>query len=132
MARGIPSLEPDGIRSVAVRGHRPRDKTPRRYRPESERLAAEPWRSSGYGQEYRRARELCIDRARGRCERCGRTVAVKSRGKWKVEGGEVPDQVLVQIQSTADKKVVKFGSKVGFEEAFEYGQIWLETELKKG
>ena len=50
----------------------------------------------------------------------------------KVEGGEVPDQVLVQIQSTADKKVVKFGSKNGFDEAFELGQIWLETELKKG
>lgn len=93
MAHGIPSLEPDGIRSVAVRGHRPRDKTPRRYRPESERLAAEPWRSSGYGQEYRRARELCIDRARGRCERCGRTVAVKSRGKWRVERGEVHHEV---------------------------------------
>lgn len=66
MARGIPRLEPDGIRSVVVRGHRPRDKTPRRYRPEAERRAAEPWRADGYGPEYRRARELCIDRARGR------------------------------------------------------------------
>jgi len=50
----------------------------------------------------------------------------------KVEGGEIPDQMLIQIQSTSDKKVVKVGSKNGFAEAFEYGSIWLETELRKG
>ncbi|MBE6611444.1 MAG: hypothetical protein E7632_03025 [Ruminococcaceae bacterium] len=49
----------------------------------------------------------------------------------KVDGGEVPDQMLIQIQSTADKKVVKFGTKNGLAEAFEYGAIWLDTELKK-
>ena len=45
----------------------------------------------------------------------------------KAEGKEVPDQVLIQIQST---KVVKVGSKTGLYEAFEYGMIWLESELK--
>ncbi len=49
----------------------------------------------------------------------------------KVGSAEIPDQILIQIQSTSDKKVVKFGAKNGFAEAFEYGSIWLETELKK-
>ena len=43
---------------------------------------------------------------------------------------EVPDQVLIQIQSTDDGKVVKVGSKTGLYEAFEYGMIWLESELR--
>ena len=50
----------------------------------------------------------------------------------KVGDKEVPDQVMIQIQSTDDKKVVKFGMKNGLHEAFEYGLIWLDTELKKG
>ncbi len=51
--------------------------------------------------------------------------------KKKVGSSEIPDQILIQIQSTEDKKVVKFASKTGFAEAFEYGAIWLENELKK-
>ena len=50
----------------------------------------------------------------------------------KVGNKEVPDQIMIQIQSTDDKKVVKFGMKNGLYEAFEYGLIWLDTELKKG
>ncbi len=49
----------------------------------------------------------------------------------KMGDQDVPDQVLIQIQSTEDKKVVKFGMKNGLYEAFEYGLIWLDTELKK-
>jgi len=49
----------------------------------------------------------------------------------KVGDKDVPDQVMIQIQSTEDKKVVKFGMKNGLYEAFEYGLIWLDTELKK-
>lgn len=49
----------------------------------------------------------------------------------KLGDKDVPDQVLIQIQSTEDKKVVKFGMKNGLYEAFEYGLIWLDTELKK-
>lgn len=48
----------------------------------------------------------------------------------KVGGKDVPDQILIQIQSTSDGKVVKFGSKNGLYEAFEYGMIWLDSELK--
>ncbi len=49
----------------------------------------------------------------------------------KVADKDIPDQVMIQIQSTDDKKVVKFGMKNGLYEAFEYGLIWLDTELKK-
>ena len=44
---------------------------------------------------------------------------------------EIPDQILIEIQSTADKKVVRFGTKNGLYEAFEYGSAWLEQELAK-
>ncbi len=47
-----------------------------------------------------------------------------------MRGKEVPDQILIQIQSTTDKKVVKFGMKNGLYEAFEYGMVWLNNELK--
>lgn len=50
----------------------------------------------------------------------------------KVGDADVPDEILIQIQSTADKKVVKFGKKNGLYEAFEYGIAWLDTELRKG
>ncbi len=50
----------------------------------------------------------------------------------KYGGTEVPDQILVQIQSTADKTVIKFGMKNGLYEAFEYGLNWLDAELRKG
>lgn len=49
----------------------------------------------------------------------------------KVGEKDVPDQIMIQIQSTEDKKVVKFGMKNGLYEAFEYGLIWLDTELRK-
>ena len=49
----------------------------------------------------------------------------------KVSGHDIPDQILIQILSTADKKVVRFGTKNGLFEAFEYGSAWLEQELAK-
>ncbi len=49
-----------------------------------------------------------------------------------VDGKDVPDQIIIQIQSTEDKKVVKYGMKNGLYEAFEYGLIWLNSELAKG
>lgn len=47
-----------------------------------------------------------------------------------MNGKEVPDEILIQIQSTDDHKVVKFGKKNGLYEAFEFGLIWLDNELK--
>lgn len=41
----------------------------------------------------------------------------------------VPDKVVVQIVSTADKKVVKQDLKDGFYNALELGIIWLERQL---
>ncbi len=48
----------------------------------------------------------------------------------EMNGKKVPDEIFIQIQSTADHKVVKFGKKNGLYEAFEYGLIWLDTELR--
>lgn len=49
-----------------------------------------------------------------------------------VGGKQVPDEIMIQIQSTAsDHKVVKFAKKNGLYEAFEFGRIWLDAELKK-
>ncbi len=44
-------------------------------------------------------------------------------------GSMVPDKVVVQIVSTADKKVVKQDLKDGFYNALELGIIWLERQL---
>ena len=50
----------------------------------------------------------------------------------EVNGKQVPDDIMIQIQSTAaDHKVIKVGKKNGLYEAFEYGRVWLDTELKK-
>lgn len=50
----------------------------------------------------------------------------------EVGGKQVPDDIMIQIQSTApDHKVVRVGKKNGLYEAFEFGIIWLENELKK-
>ena len=78
----IPRLEPPYKRST------PR-KPPRRYRSESERRRSEPWRRSGYGAEYRARRQAVIEAARGRCQRCGRAVAVRTSDGWRMNGGEV-------------------------------------------
>lgn len=45
------------------------------------------------------------------------------------KGTVVPDKVVVQIVSTADKKVVKQDLKDGFYNALELGIIWLERQL---
>lgn len=50
----------------------------------------------------------------------------------EVNGKQVPDDIMIQIQSTeTDHKVVRVGKKNGLYEAFEFGCIWLESELKK-
>lgn len=50
----------------------------------------------------------------------------------EANGKQVPDEIMIQIQSTdSDHKVVKFAKKNGLYEAFEFGRIWLEAELKK-
>ena len=87
---GIPRLVPDGARARKVAGPAPRAGAPRTYRSEAERSAREPWRARGYGRAYRAERQACIERARGRCERCGREVAFKDArtGRWTVRGGE--------------------------------------------
>ena len=82
----IPRLDPDG---VARYGSRPRKSAPRKYKSEAERRKAEPWRRNGYGQEYRARREVAIEAARGRCQACGRIVAIRTPNGWRMRGGEV-------------------------------------------
>ena len=86
----IPRLDSDG---VARYGAKPRKRAPRTYRPEAERRKSEPWRKDGYGSEYRARRLAEIEDARGRCRRCGRTVAIKTVDGWRVKGGEVHHMV---------------------------------------
>jgi len=51
----------------------------------------EPWRSEYGGAEYRRNRQVAIDRQRGLCLDCGCVCAEYADGKWKTSrhGGEV-------------------------------------------
>jgi len=87
----IPVLEPDGHGGARIRTER-RPTGPRRPRTRAEELARgsdEPWRRDGYGKGYRDARQECMARARGRCERCGRQVAHRDcSGRWVSDGGQ--------------------------------------------
>lgn len=85
--RRIPALKPNGTRCVKVDTY----EVGRRVRKQDgrDRLRGEPWRASGYDAAYRAARQQVIERAGGRCERCGVKVARKSGGRWIAEGGEV-------------------------------------------
>ena len=82
----IPRLDSDG---VARRGARPRKRAPRTKEQEAARRKNEPWRKDGYGHEYRLRRQAVITKACGRCQRCGRTVAVPTPDGWRMKGGEV-------------------------------------------
>lgn len=92
----IPVLEPDGHGGARIRTER-RPSGPRRQRTRGEeeaRGSGEPWRRTGYGQGYRSARQECIERAGGRCERCGRLVAIKrADGTWRMLGGQTHHRV---------------------------------------
>ena len=79
----IKRLEPDGSRSRAVAGGRSRKKRENR-KPDAERIASEPWRSTGYGRAYRAARQAVIERQRGRCAVTGKKVAEKRGGTWRI------------------------------------------------
>ena len=47
-------------------------------------------------------------------------------------GEEIPDQIFLQVQSTAkDGEVYKQATKSGLYEALDIGSIWLDRELKK-
>ena len=86
MNMAIPRLDPDG---VARYGRRPRKPAPRKYKPESVRRKAEPWRKDGYDASYRARRKSVIEAAGGRCQRCGRYVAIRTPDGWRMRGGEV-------------------------------------------
>ena len=50
----------------------------------------------------------------------------------EMNGRQVPDDVMIKIKSTGpDQKDVRVGKKNGLYEAFEFGRIWLDSELKK-
>ena len=90
----IPVLEPDGHGGARVRTER-KPSGPRVHRrgEGAERLVSEPWRRTGYGAGYRDARQICIERAGGRCERCGLVVAVKRVGRWACTTGQTHHRV---------------------------------------
>lgn len=56
---------------------------------ERERAEKNPWRSEYATGQYRRERQLAIERQQGRCAVCGRVVAVRMGREWHVRGGGV-------------------------------------------
>lgn len=79
----VRKLVPDGTGAKVVPGG-PRKRKRENRKPDSERLAAEPWRASGYGSSYRKARQAVIERQRGRCAVTGKLVAEKRGGTWRI------------------------------------------------
>lgn len=52
---------------------------------------------------------------------------------YKTVGGEeIPDDVLIQVIDSSDPtKILKQGTKKGLNDAFTFGLVWLDIELKK-
>lgn len=50
------------------------------------RAEREPWRKRYSTEEYRKARQVAIDRQRGRCADCGKVVAYQDEGQWRTAG----------------------------------------------
>ena len=75
----IPRLDPPGY------GRKP----PKRYKAEAERRKSEPWRKGAYGAIYRARRLEAIEATAGRRASCGRLVAIRTAGGWRMKGGEV-------------------------------------------
>lgn len=113
----IRRLEPDGMRLRVVSGKAKRKRQNRR--PDSERLAAEPWRAGGYGPSYRRNRQAVIERQHGRCAVTGKVVARKDGGTWRIvepgagvhhivalsEGGTDDPSNLVLLSASAHARI---------------------------
>lgn len=99
----IPVLEPDGHGGARVRtGRKPRGPRVHTKGEDVVRLASEPWRAVGYGHVYRQARQLCMERANGQCERCGRIVAVKTPKGWRSTTGQTHHAVPLRDGGTCN------------------------------
>ena len=83
----IPRLEPNGRKAVIRYGRKP--SKPGKRRNYAERVKGEPWQKSAYGRAYRARRQAVIEKAGGRCQRCGKPVAHLVNGVWRTKGGEV-------------------------------------------
>ena len=50
----------------------------------------------------------------------------------KVGAEDIPDDILIQIIDSKDStKILKQGKKKGLNDAFSFGLVWLDLELKK-
>lgn len=58
-------------------------------RKPDKRTSREPHRKAYCDPAYRRNRQKVLERCKGRCEKCGKTIAVKVNGKWVMRGGGV-------------------------------------------
>ena len=98
----IRKLVPHGTKAIVVEPGAKRKRENRRS--DAERLASEPWRKSGYNHAYRSARQLVIERQRGRCAITGKVVAEKRDGTWRITepGAGVHHKVALSEGGTED------------------------------
>lgn len=78
----IPRLEPSGTKCRVVA----EVTTPKRVGRKSDtaRIVDEPWRASGYGHDYRKARQSVLARQQGRCAITGQQVAERRGDTWTI------------------------------------------------
>lgn len=53
------------------------------------RTNREPYRKAYCDPAYRRNRQEALERTGGRCSKCGKSIAAKVDGIWKMKGGDV-------------------------------------------
>lgn len=68
------------------------------------RMEREPWRAEYSTARYRKARQLAIERQRGRCADCGKVCAWLDHGTWRTAGmgGEVDHVVALSEGGTSE------------------------------
>ena len=63
-------------------------------------------------------------------EKCFLLLEIMSYKKVGTE--DIPDDILIQILDSKDStKIIKQGKKKGLNDAFSFGLVWLDMELKK-
>lgn len=71
---------------------------------DASRNLREPWRVDYSSAEYRKARQVAIERSNGHCVDCGVLCAEKIGGVWKTQrfGGEVDHEAMLRNGATSD------------------------------
>lgn len=87
---------------VPARTTCPCRKVGRDRKAEADRRKREPWRGRYASSKARDAKQVAMERTKGRCSMCGAQVAEQVQGRWMARGGEVHHVIPLRDGGTDD------------------------------